>query len=190
MVNSSREVEIKLALRDLVEARARIEQAGLEISHPRTFEANFVFDTPGRTMAQAGLLIRLRQFGPTFSLTYKGPAARGKHKSREELEVQFNDLATLQLILERLGYEVSFRYEKYRTEFTDGVGTVTVDETPIGDFLELEGSPDWIDRMAQRLGFSEDEYLTQSYGALYNRYCEDKGTRPGHMIFSKSPLSP
>jgi adenylate cyclase, class 2 len=190
MVNSSQEVEIKLAVRDLAGTRAKIEQAGLQLGHPRTFEANSVFDTPSRTMAQAGLLIRLRQFGNTISLTYKGLGARGKHKSREELEVQLSDFATLQLILERLGYEVSFRYEKYRTEFTDGEGIVTLDETPIGDFLELEGAPDWIDGMAGRLGFAERDYLTQSYGALYNRYCEERGTSPGYMIFPDTPSLP
>jgi len=47
----------------------------------------------------------------------------------------------MDLILRALGYAPSFRYEKFRAEWTDGKGQVVVDETPIGDFCEIEGSP-------------------------------------------------
>jgi len=88
-------------------------------------------------------------------------------------------------ILARLGFNPVFRYEKYRTEYErePQQGIVTIDETPIGLFAELEGSPAWIDRTAKALGFSEPEYITKSYGRLYLEYCRDNGIEPAQMVF-------
>ena len=45
-------------------------------------------------------------------------------------------------------------------------GIVTIDETVIGIFLELEGAAEWVDRTAAQLGYSPDDYLTVSYASL------------------------
>jgi len=86
-----------------------------------------------------------------------------------------------------LGFKPVFRYEKYRREFAQGNnshGVVTLDETPIGDFLELEGPGDWIDETASRLGFSPENYSLESYGRLYQNYCERKGVKAQNMVFT------
>ena len=89
--------------------------------------------------------------------------------------------------LKGLGYEPVFRYEKYRTEFTrpGHAGAVMLDETPIGDYLELEGSPRWIERTARALGKSPAEFITASYGALYREHCQARGAVPGNMVFRR-----
>ena len=91
---------------------------------------------------------------------------------KEELEIEASDCATLQRILEGLGYGATWRYEKYRTyfELAGAAGEIVLDETPIGDFIELEGEPDWIDRTAVELGFGPAEYVTATYGALFEEY--------------------
>jgi len=61
----------------------------------------------------------------------------------------------------------SFRYEKFRAEWTDGKGNVVVDETPIGNFGEIEGSPRWIDATAKKLGVSRADYITKNYATLF-----------------------
>jgi adenylate cyclase class 2 len=117
-------------------------------------------------------------------LTHKGPPEPGKHKSREELELTATDPATLAAIFERLGFQRVFRYEKYRTEFQrEKTGTVTLDETPIGVYLELEGPPAWIDRTAHLLGFGQSDYILDSYGRLYVTWCERQGRTPTDMVF-------
>ena len=65
----------------------------------------------------------------------------------------------------------AFRYEKFRTEFQrrGSKGIATLDETPIGTYLELEGDPQWIDRMARTLGYEEKDYITASYARLFLR---------------------
>ena len=110
----------------------------------------------------------------------------GPHKVKEEFEIEASDCAALQRILEGLGYRVAWRYEKYRTTFErkDAAGEIVLDETPIGDLLELEGDPAWIDRTAVELGFSPRDYITATYGALFE---EHRARNPGvgtDMVFS------
>jgi adenylate cyclase class 2 len=85
-----------------------------------------------------------------------------------------------------MGYHPVFRYEKFRTEYAKRVangGKVLLDETPIGNFLEIEGSPRWIDRTARLLGFASNDYITRSYGYLYLAYCRERRIPPKNMLF-------
>jgi len=180
------ETEVKIPVPHWNEAQAaeRFQQLGLEVSAARVFEANFVFDTPQQSIRGARMLLRLRRVGESTILTWKGPAAEGPHKSRPELEVHLDSFDTMTQILGYLGYQTSFRYEKYRTEFSSGSGgTVTFDETPIGNFLELEGPGAWIDEMAGRLGFSARDYVLDSYGKLYLAHCAQLGVPAINMLF-------
>ena len=180
------EIEIKLKLpENLTEIRRRLREEGFGVSKKRIHETNAVFDTPGSALRQEGKLLRLRRVGRSSILTFKGPPKPGKHKSREELETDIPDALALEKILSRLGYNPTFRYEKFRTELEQAGenGVVTLDETPIGNFLEIEGAPRWIDRTAKALEFSPREYITKSYGTLYVDYCAAHGIQPTHMLF-------
>jgi len=186
MAHGTHETEIKLAVRNARTARRQLLDAGFEVSQARVFEANIVFDTAELSLRNSSRLLRLRQAGALVTLTYKGVAKTGKHKSREELEVGVADLDAMSVIFSRLGYEPVFRYEKYRTEFRQPrrAGVAMIDETPVGVFLELEGTPQWIDRMARKLGFDEDAYITASYGRLYQEWCAAHELQPADMTFS------
>jgi adenylate cyclase, class 2 len=181
------ETEVKLPLTDTADGITRLQRAGFTLSKPRIFEANTVFDTRRLSLRRAQMLLRLREVEGLGTLTYKGPPVRGKHKVREEIETPLPEPASLRPILARLGYKPVFRYEKYRTEFRDasGRGMATLDETPVGVFIELEGPGEWIDDAAVRLGFSEPDYITESYGALYVDWCRKRRIKPGHMVFER-----
>ena len=185
--DSNQEIEIKLPVPDVESARALILGMGYDVSVPRIFELNAIFDTPGTTLRQRGMLLRLRKAGTKFTITVKGQASQGKHKSRPEYEVMVSNYEAAQSILVQLGYRIVFQYEKFRTEFahTNQSGTITLDETPIGVFLELEGSPEWIDLTACALGFSQSHYVVDSYGTLYSMFCIKTGAIPGDMKFEK-----
>jgi adenylate cyclase class 2 len=178
------ENEIKLAVRDARGTRRRLKAAGFVVAEPRVFEINLVFDTAELSLRNSSRLLRVRKAGGV-TLTYKGEPESARHKRREELEVQVSDLGTMSEILERLGYCQTFRYEKYRTEFHQPgtAGVAMLDETPVGVFLELEGTPRWIDRTARMLDFDEDAYITASYGRLYLEWCAAHGVKPGNMVF-------
>jgi adenylate cyclase, class 2 len=181
----NREVEIKLKVASPRAAQLILRGAGFQVRRRRVLEDNVVFDTADLMLRGYGRLLRVRQAGPIDTLTYKGPPAPGKYKSREERELQISDAHEAALILERLGFTPVFRYQKYRTEYTRPRerGIVTLDATPIGCFLEIEGAPEWIDRAARRLGYSEADYITASYGTLYRQHCEAHGIEPADMVF-------
>jgi adenylate cyclase class 2 len=163
------EIEIKLRVENPDNAQRLLVDHGFIILHPRVFERNLIFDTPDFSLRSSRRLLRLREAGGVVTLTFKGPGEVGKHKSREEREVHPDSFDEMETILKRLGYQVTFEYDKYRTEYhRPGIhGVATIDETPAGTFMELEGEAEWIDRTAAELGFREDKYILASYATLY-----------------------
>ncbi len=175
------ETEIKLRIEGgAAAARELLARHGYRVHMPRTLQRDRLFDLPDGVLRQSRRMLRIRRSGDDTILTYKGPPLSGPHKSREELETSVGNADTLGEILQRLGYVPSFYYEKYRTTFSQNgdnseSAVVALDETPIGVFLELEGSGAWIDRTASTLGFLPSDYITASYAALYLQYLEVHG---------------
>ena len=160
--------------------------AGFSITQPREFEANTLYDTPSKQLLEQEMALRLRTSGAKQMITWKGPGAPGPYKSRPEIETSVGSVEIMARILAQLGYQPSFRYEKYRREYRrpEEAGVITVDETPLGAFLELEGAGEWIDATAARLGFAPGDYILDSYVRLYIKDCERRGVTPGFMVFS------
>ena len=185
MPRGSHETEIKLRADDVAAARRMLYRLGFRVHKRRVFEDNTMFDTAARSLREAASALRLREVGGKAIVTFKGKPLESKHKSREELEIDVSDPARTRLILERLGFRPIFRYQKYRTEYRQPArsGTATLDETPIGVFMELEGQPAWIDRTARLLGFREKDYINSSYGRLYLEWCEKHRRKPGDMVW-------
>lgn len=165
---SDREVEIKFQITDINALTSRLKQAGFRLATPRTHELNTLYDRSGELRGR-GALLRLREYGPVWTLTYKDKSdpSGSRHKSRREIETRLENGQAADQIIRMLGFVPSFRYEKFRTEWTDGEGHVVVDETPIGNYGEIEGPPDWIDATAQRLEVSSEQYITVSYAELF-----------------------
>jgi adenylate cyclase class 2 len=183
----NRETEIKIRLHSPEAFPKKLTASGFVVTKPRVFEANTIFDDPAESLRGRGCLLRLREVSDGAILTFKGPADRGKHKSREELETTLGDARIGASLFERLGFAPTFRYEKYRTEYErpGEHGVITVDETPVGWFIELEGDPAWIDHTAVEFGYSESDYLTDSYGSLYLQHCVKQGISPTNMVFKQ-----
>ena len=89
MSKGTQETEIKLAVKDARSARKLLRDAGFSGSQPRVFEANTVFDTPDLSLRTSSCLLRIARGRRGRHLTYKGVPEAGKHKSREELEVEW-----------------------------------------------------------------------------------------------------
>jgi len=164
---SNREIEIKFQVADLRALAGKLLAAGFRIVTRRTHEINTLYDLPGQVLRNRHELLRLRQYGSEWTITHKAGKRAGRHSSRQELETGVSDGKQMDLILRALGYAPSFRYEKFRAEWTDGKGHVVVDETPIGNFCEIEGAPRWIDRTAHKLSVNSADYITKNYAGLF-----------------------
>jgi adenylate cyclase, class 2 len=163
----AREVEVKFRIGDLAALARGLKQSGFKQVTPPTHETNSLYDLPGQALRKRGELLRLRKYGETWVLTHKAKGKAGRHKSRVETETRLESGEELDAILRALGFAPTFRYEKFRAEWSDGTGHVVLDRTPIGDFGEIEGPPRWIDRTAQSLGIARADYITQTYADLF-----------------------
>jgi len=162
-----KEIEIKFRIENLPALTQALKQAGFEQITPSTHEMNSLYDLPGQRLRKRGELLRLRKYGETWLLTHKAKGTAGRHKVRAELETKVENGQQMDAVLRALGFAPTFRYEKYRAEWSDGTGHVVVDETPIGNFGEIEGSPRWIDRTARALGIARNDYITDTYAPMF-----------------------
>jgi len=181
-----REVEVKFALDDLKTMERLLRRAGFHRVTPRTYEMNTLYDMPSGELRARGEVLRLREYGGKWKLTHKTKGKAGRHKTRVENEIGVSDGQQAENILLALGYGPSFRYEKYRCEWSDGKGHVVLDETPIGNFGEIEGPPRWIDSTAHALGVDRRQYITDSYVGLFVRWKERTGSPAQNMTFKET----
>ena len=178
------ETEIKFRVGDLPELNRKLRAAGFRLETRRTHEINTLYDLPGEVLRGRRELLRLRLYGRKWTLTHKSGGKRARHSSRLELETEVAEGKKMDEILRALGYAPSFRYEKFRAEWTDGQGQLVVDETPIGNFCEIEGGSRWIDRTAKRLGVKPAQYITQNYATLFQEWKRLTANKAQEMTFS------
>lgn len=189
---ANRETEVKIRISNLRELRNRLKHLGFRPLHPRFLEDNTLFDTPDRALRQVRSILRLRRYGSQWLVTYKTTPEPDPHfKTRVEFESELSHPEAIRAVFRTLGLIPVFRYQKYRSVFAPAARAgsrklrleIALDETPIGNFMELEGSRAAIDRTARQLGYSRKDYSTASYGALYREECERKNIPPGDMLF-------
>lgn len=168
-VGSHLEVEAKLLVDDLAAVEARLVAQGAARQHPRVFERNIRYEDAAGSLTPNGIVLRLRQ-DSRARLTYKGPAALDTPglQSRFEAEVTVDDFDTMDLILRKLGFRFFMVYEKYRTTYSLEDTEIALDEMPFGQFVEVEGQPDRIERMLEVLGLAGCHRLDKSYAQLFD----------------------
>jgi adenylate cyclase class 2 len=176
-----REIKLRFAGRD--DARAAVLATGAMPARARRLQDDRLLDTTDELLRRSGSVLRVRNESGASSLTLKGPVRDSAMKVREELEVSVGDGGLTLDLLDRLGFLPWFRYQKYREEFSLGDLIVAIDETPIGTFVELEGSESGITAMAQALGRDPADYVLASYRALYCQDCLDRGVAVANMLF-------
>jgi adenylate cyclase class 2 len=174
MTKGNMETEIKLEVTHLEVLRDKILSLGFVVEVNRAFEDNWVFDFLDGRLREQRCLFRMREYNGKTTVTYKAASVASEHfKIREELETEVGDRFAFYQILERLGMQLTFRYQKYRTEFIPAQNDeaaylmLTLDETPIGNYMEIEGSKSDIVQVATALGFAPEGFIRDSYLALY-----------------------
>lgn len=179
----AREIEIKFRVKNARALTRKLRAAGLRLKTHRTHEMNTLYDLPGAVLRSRRELLRLREYGSSWKLTHKSGGKISRHSSRKELETGISEGKKMDAILRALGYSPSFRYEKFRAEWTDGKGQVVVDHTSIGDFCEIEGNPRWIDATANKLGVQPGDYITKNYATLFADWKNDTKSTAAEMTF-------
>lgn len=184
------EIELKFTVADIDRFRATVHSLGLRLLTERSFEANTLYDTPDRVLRGKRQVLRIRDYAGRSILTHKRVPANSddsRYKTRIETETAIEDSDALAEIFTQLGYAPVFRYEKFRTEWDAGAGHLLLDETPIGNFAELEGPPEWIESMRERLGVPAADCTTLSYGMLFLDWKARTHSPAEHLTFDQIP---
>jgi adenylate cyclase class 2 len=208
------EIELKFPIDDLELLQSRLPALGFQLETPRTFEQNTLYDTPTRALRELKQILRIRQYGSVWTVTHKrkvNPSddSASRYKVRIETETAVDDGPALGIIFQQLGLSPVFRYEKFRSEWSHPAPTVAapaplntlvptevplfstchlvLDETPIGNYAELEGPPAWIDSTLAALGVDPARCLTDSYGRLFLAWKQRTGSPAEHLTFDQIP---
>jgi adenylate cyclase class 2 len=178
-----REVKLRFDSADLARQRILSAAVGATPLRGRRLQEDSLLDTSDNQLYQRRSALRVRCENGKSILTFKGPVQPSAVKLREEHETIVADGEVLLTILRELGWSVWFRYEKYREEFAAEDVVIAIDETPIGVFVEIEGSEEHIERTVTALGKTLQDYVTASYRSLYLDFCRERGLQPGDMMF-------
>ncbi len=181
----SLEREIKLRFESVEAARGAVLGLDAALVRARRLQSDIILDTEDGRLSGARSALRVRLEPDRSYLTFKGPPQPSVMKVREELETRVDDGVVLLGMLERLGFRIAFRYEKFREEY-EGHGVLfAIDETPVGTYVEIEGSDTGIADAAARLGRTPSDYVVTSYRTLYLQECLARGVEPRDMVFPR-----
>ncbi len=176
------EIEVKIRIDDFEDIEDKLKKFINAHIFDWEFEDNLIFDFPDLRLKKEGRLLRLRNSGGKNILTFKTPSKDKdeKFKIREEFETIVSDFNKMMKIMELLGLKIFFRYQKYRKTYIIDDNHISLDKTPIGNFIEIEGDKKSIMKIANLFKKSEKDFITESYYTLF-REKYDKGD----MVFEK-----
>jgi adenylate cyclase, class 2 len=177
------EREVKLRFASVDDARTAIAGSEATPVRSRRLQEDYLLDEPGETLKNRRCVLRVRIEPGKNLVTFKGPVQPSHMKVREELETIVGDGETMLRCFEHLGYRVWFRYQKYREEYALGDAMIAIDETPVGVFVEVEGSEQGITDAARALGRGPGDYLLDSYRALFMEHRRARGLPDTDMLF-------
>jgi adenylate cyclase class 2 len=197
------EIELKFPVSDPEDLQTHLPSLGFHLVTPRTFEHNTLYDTPNRDLRARREILRIRQYGTLCTVTHKrqpdqqAPVDTTRYKIRVETETIVAEGEALAEIFRQLGYTPAFVYEKYRTEWSHSTGVnsethahLVIDETPIGNYAELEGPTAWIDHTLAALNIDPATCLTDSYGKLFLDWKQRTNSLAENLTFAEiAPLA-
>jgi adenylate cyclase class 2 len=152
-----------------------IAKGGRQVSEPKLMR-RYVYDIVPSDQSR---WIRLRDAGNETTLCVKeirSDAIDGTH----EVEITVNDFATTSELLATLGFTPKSYQENRRTSFTLDGARLEIDTWPrIPPYLEIEAdSRDDVIRVADRLGYPEEQLTAENTIKIYDRYGIDLNTIP------------
>ena len=178
------ETELKALVPELVTARRRVESAGGRMTFKGRLEDRR-YDRSELSLAALDHVLRLRVYRDAAgkvsraSLDWKGPSSTsGTYKQREELN---SDVAgepeRLAQILDRLGFMVTMQIDREIWQYDLDGAVVRFERYPrMDDLVEVEGTPDAIERAIIALGLERNSFTAERLPDFVRRF----EARTGH----------
>jgi len=162
------ETEVKFYLPNIDPVRTRMIDLGA-VYKDRTFETNIRFEDPEKSLIKKKSLLRLRK-DKKITLTYKSepPFKDNQFKILQEFEVEVSDFDAMEHILKSLGFQEEQIYEKWRETYILDDTHLCLDTMPYGDFIEIEGNKESIQKLASQIGFLWEKRILLNYLAIFD----------------------
>lgn len=155
-----KEIEVRFLIKDVASFAESLQRVGAICTHPRYLETNELFDTDEKRLQNNFEVLRLRRDW-TQKITYKRALT---FNIRDEIEFEISDADQARKMMEALGYKCYLLFEKYRSMYTWQSAQITIDETPLGIFVEIEDlSLEYIEEKADFLKLNWDAQVRKSY---------------------------
>jgi adenylate cyclase class 2 len=177
-----REVELKSVVDDLARRRAAVEGAGGAL----TFAGSLMdrrYDTPDGALSRRDQVLRVRVYrsaaGERAELDWKGPTSREEgYKVREELGVHLTEGDVMVEMLERMGYLVTIAIDREIVQYDLAGATIRFERYPrLDDLVEVEGTPEQIERAIVVLGLPRDGFTSERLPDFVRRFEQRTGLR-------------
>ena len=174
------EVELKSVVDDVARWRGAAERANAKLVYAGRLEDRR-YDTHDHALAARDEVLRTRVYRSATEtraeLDWKGPTRReGGYKLREELDVHVAEPDTLAAILDRLGYVVTIAIDREIAQYELCGATVRFEQYPrMDDLVEVEGTPEQIERAIAALGLSREGFTADRLPDFVRRYEERTG---------------
>lgn len=179
------EVKFKLDQNNIVEIKKRLVALGY-LSTGREFHRTYSPFKPDYSCAKSGIFMRTRIEGSRHTMTVKVKSEQDtKYVKREEIEMEIEDAEKGAKMFQALGFSLVRIFERYRENWKHSdhnKSIISIDELPIGTYLEIEGTPTDIEFMIKEFNLHPDKRITVSYWALYE---QSTGMKSGDMVFKK-----
>ena len=178
------EIEVKFYLEDIEGMQSKILKLGAK-SKGRLFETNILYEDKNNSLIKKKSLLRLRQDEKTiFTLKSRPPVESKDYKIVNELEVEISDFATMDQILQNLGFHPEQKYEKWRETIVLDQTVFCLDRMPYGDFLEIEGQEKDIRYYASRFGLNWQKRILFNYLQIFEIIRKDQNLEFKDLTFN------
>lgn len=194
------ELEIKFLVSsdDVPKLREKIVGLPGILYEGRLYEKTTMLDNKERALDKKDARLRIRQISeekngknPKIEFSYKKRLkADGGIKKEEEIEISFAaDINSFFQILNKMGYEITNSYERYRETYKTKETKITLDEFPFGYVLEIEGDENDINEACGFLKLDMEKSYALSCDDAYADLCEKENKKPkNHILFDDADM--
>ena len=175
-----REVELKSVVDNLRMRCQAVEQHGATHIFTGQLEDRR-YDTPDRSLAARDHVLRVRIYRDAVhtraELDFKGPTSlEHGYKVREELGTELLDADAIVAMLDRLGYEVTMTIDRDIVQYDLDGAMIRFETYPrMDDLVEVEGSPEQIERAIAVLGLPRAGFVSDRLSDFARRFEERTG---------------
>jgi len=180
------EIEVKFEISNIRKIQQGLKKIGAK-KISKVLQQDISFDDENETFMKQDKLLRVRKEGDNVILAFKSKKKKARFKEAEEIEIKVSDFKKTKGILKRIGFYPMGEFRKTRERWDFKNSEILIDQTALGNFLEIEGTKKEIEEIIKLLELDSKKRSSKTYHELYKEYCKKKGIKfhPRYIVLPK-----